>query len=327
MLVGYGALSFAWGGIAWALTSAVLTVRCRPEAWMFRPLLRGGRSMLVFGGTNTAIAILNRAYEVLPYLILGKLLSPDAIGVFSRAITISQLGDKVVLLGLGPVALPAFAAEARAGRGVVAPFLRALTYITGLQWPALALTALLAHPLVLLLLGPQWLASVPLVRILALAAMALAAAPLTYPVLVACGAIRHALLASLVSLPPSAMILVGAARFGVEALAWSALCTMPLQAAVALHFVRRNLGFRWAELGLAVAPSLGVTAMAALVPCAIALSTETGLALSFGHAALCVLGGGLGWLAGIILLRHPLAAEAGRVVLFLLQGIRPARRA
>ena len=118
--------------------------------------------------------------------------TPDAIGLFSRALAVSQLGDKVVLLGLGPVALPAFAAEVQSGRSVAAPYLRALTYISGMQWPALLLTALLAQPLVLLLLGPQWLTSVPLVRILAVAAMALFAAPLTYPILVTCGAIRHA---------------------------------------------------------------------------------------------------------------------------------------
>jgi hypothetical protein len=157
--------------------------------------------------------------------------------------------------------------------------------------------------------------------------MALFAAPLTYPILVTCGAIRHALVSGLISLPPSAAILIGAAQFGVEALAWSALCTMPLQAAVALLFVRRNLGFRWAELCRAVAPSLGVMAATGLAPCAIALSTESGLALSFGHAALCALGGGLGWMVGIILLRHPLAEEIGRAALFLRQSVTPARRA
>ena len=79
---------------------------------------------------------------------------------------------------------------------------------------------------------------VPLVRLLCIAHLSLFAACLTYPVLVAAGSVRDTLLSSLISLPPSLLIIFVASFFGVEAVAASALLTLPFQAAVAIYFVR-----------------------------------------------------------------------------------------
>jgi O-antigen/teichoic acid export membrane protein len=276
---------------------------------MFRPLLSDWRSMLAFAGVNSAIAIMNRLYEVLPYLVLGRVLSADSVGLYNRAVMVCQLPDKFVLLGLGPVALPVFAAEARAGHDLAAPYLRAAAYISAVQWPALVLTALLAHPLVMLLLGPQWLASVPLVRILTLAATAFFLAPLTYPVLVAVGAIRHVLASCLLSLPVSAAILIAAAHFGLEVMAWSALLTTPFQTGVALYFVRRHLRFGWKDFGRMVAKSLGVTILTVIAPVTVILAGDAGLAVPLGRAAVAGLGAAACWAAALFLLRHPFAEE------------------
>ena len=61
----------------------------------------------------------------------------------------------------------------------------------------------MAQPIILIWLGPTWLEVVPLVRMLCIAYLALFAACLTYPVLVAVGSVRDALISSLISLPPS----------------------------------------------------------------------------------------------------------------------------
>ncbi len=55
-----------------------------------------------------------------------------------------------------------------ANRG--ADHIRATAPLTGVGWPALALTALLGHEIVLALYGPTWLASVPAILPLSLAA-------------------------------------------------------------------------------------------------------------------------------------------------------------
>ena len=74
----------------------------------------------------------------------------------------------------------------------------------------------MAHPIILILLGQTWLEIVPLVRFLCVANLALFAACLSYPVLVATGSVRDALTSSLISLPPSLLIILCAAFFGVR---------------------------------------------------------------------------------------------------------------
>jgi O-antigen/teichoic acid export membrane protein len=103
----------------------------------------------------------------------------DAAGLYNRALLVCQLPDRVVLGGAIPVILPALAAEVRAGSDLGASYVRAVSFITAVQWPALVVLAILAHPVVLVLLGGQWLSVVPLVQVVALASVLSFAGELT----------------------------------------------------------------------------------------------------------------------------------------------------
>jgi O-antigen/teichoic acid export membrane protein len=322
VLAGQGYMSFAWGGLAWCASAAALAVAMRPDLSIFRFQLTEWRSALAFGGYNSATAILNRLYEVLPYLALGRMQPAASVGLFNRALLLCQLPDRALLSGVVGVALPALAAEARDGRPLKAPYLRALGYITAVQWPALLLVALLAHPAVELLLGRQWLSIVPLVQVMAVAQLMAFAAPLTYPVLVAAGGVRDTLTTSLITLPPSALILLVAAGFGLQAVAASFLLIIPLQVGVALVFIRRRIRFGWGELVVAIAPSATVAACTAVLPVlAIALHGFQ-LDLPLPVAILAALGGAVGWVAGLLLARHPLAGELRHLAQHLPAGQR-----
>src|SRR5580704_14385313 len=95
---------------------------------------------------------------------------------------------------------------------------------------------------------------------LCLASPSLFAACLTYPVLVAVGRVRDTLIASLISLPPSLLVIFIASFFGVWTVAASAFLILPFQAAVALCFVGRRLAFTSADLLRATLKSGIVTA-------------------------------------------------------------------
>jgi hypothetical protein len=106
--------------------------------------------------------------------------------------------------------------------------LNALCFISAFYWPALILMALLAYPLVRLVLGDQWQAASPLVQIVALANLSWFPVIVTQPVLLAVNAMRHAFLSSLIALPLSAAVLCVASLFGVEAMAASQALTHAL---------------------------------------------------------------------------------------------------
>jgi O-antigen/teichoic acid export membrane protein len=240
-LAGVGYMSFAWAYLAGIAARTLSAFLLHPVPWAFRPSLASWRGVAGFGGWATASSIINALSEALPQLIIGRVIGLVPVGLFSRAVTLCQLPDRLVVSALAPVIFPAFADRARSGQDLRGPYLLGLTCMSAVQWPMLLCIALLADPLVLLLYGGQWTEVPPLVRILALAALPLFPAFMTYPTLVAMGRIRDTLTLTLISVPPSIAITFAASFLGIEAVAAAQFVNAPLQVAVALWFVRRAI--------------------------------------------------------------------------------------
>jgi O-antigen/teichoic acid export membrane protein len=233
----------------------------------------------------------------------------DAVGVYARAVTVCQLPERAIVSALQPVVLPAMAERVRNGGDLKSGYLRGHALMSSIQWPTLIMLALLADPVVRILLGAQWGEAVPLVRMIALATMALAPGFMTFPVLVSAGRIRDTLTSSLICLPPSAMIVIAAATVGLNAVAASLFVIAPFQMFVALFFVRRAIGLTWAELLDASRKSALLAGATAALPCLLILLSPNGLALSLAETALAVAGGAAGWLAGVLVTDHPIKGE------------------
>jgi O-antigen/teichoic acid export membrane protein len=308
-MAGYGAVSYIWGYVAASALLALLAFLARPQLWVFRPTLVGCRRVLSFGTISSFVTVVNMAYDLLPRLALGKILGFDAVGLYSRAVTVCQLPDRAIVSALQPVVLPAMAARARAGGDLKDSYLRGHALMSAIQWPALIMLALLADPIVRVLLGEQWLEVAPLARLIALATMALAPAFMTYPLLVSVGRVRDTLASSLISLPPSVLIVVGAVSFGLEAVAASLFIAAPLQMLVALLFIRRAIGLTWVELVHASRNSMILAIGTALLPGIVIAFSPTGFVLDLQQTVLSILGGALGWLTGLWLTDHPLKRE------------------
>ena len=308
-LAGFSYMSFAWATVATAVTTTVLSFYFRPDLSILRPSCRSWGSVLAFGGYNGASFVINRVYEALPQLVLGRILPHSAVGLYNRATIVSDIPDRIVLASVFSVAFPALAAEIRQGRSLKEAYLRALGLITVFYWPGQILLAILAYPIVSLLLGQQWLAVVPLLQVMAVAGLAWFPVILTSPVLLAVGANRDRVLADLVGRSASAVILCSSAYFGIMAMAASKLATLPFQMVLSLWFVRRHVPFRWREVAGALWNSAVVTAGTAAGPvCVVALSGWT-LDLSIMAGSIAASLAGLGWLAGVATTRHPALFE------------------
>ncbi|MFN4129089.1 MAG: polysaccharide biosynthesis protein, partial [Paracoccaceae bacterium] len=161
-----------------------------------------------------------------------------------------------------------------------------------------------------------WQAVPPLVRIMALALMALAPAFMTYPLLVSAGHIRAALLASLISLPPSGLLIFAAAPHGLLAVAASFLISAPVQMAIALLFIRRVINLHWAELAKAAASSAVVVVGTMAIPVLIVVLSPNGFDLTGLETLAAVLGGATGWLLSVTLAGHALRDEVAKLYVF-----------
>ncbi|MBZ8134449.1 oligosaccharide flippase family protein [Afifella sp. IM 167] len=320
---GLGFLSLVLGSLLASVTTASLAAIKVGKPWIFMPSLRDWRGVASFGSFASATSALTTIHTSLPQLLLGRLAGIDVAGFFNRSYLLCQIPDRFVVGAFLPVVFPAFAAQARAGADLKALYLKALTLLSAIHWPALLVLAILAEPAVRIVLGPQWDACAPLVRIMALAWLIMMPASLTYPILVASGRIRDTVTSCLISLPPSMLVIFAMAPFGAAALAWSMFATLAFQMGVAFVFIRRQIAFGWMELIASVAKSAAVAACSAAGPLLVA--GFYGFTAEISFMALTLAGGTAfaGWLAGLSASRHPLLEE----VRSFASSRRPSRRA
>lgn len=302
----YSFMAPVWGGVAGnAVLTCLLIVSCK-DIRIFRPSLSEYPDVVRFGLYSGAISIINAFYNLSPQIFLARILDFAAVGLYSRATGVTQVFDRLVGQVLGPVIMPAIFAQTQTGGDLKRIYLDAIPLLTAVHWPFLAFMAILAQPIISIWLGPTWLEIVPLVRIMCVAYLSLFAACLTYPMLVAVGSVRDALVSSLVSLPPSLLVIFAASFFGVQAVAASALLTLPFQAAVAIYFISRHLDIRSSDLVRATFKSgivaLCTSAAAALFASMVEfgmLGPFLGLGLACASATIC-------WLVGMVVTEHPL---------------------
>lgn len=307
---GLGPQSLSWGSVAAACVSAGGAMLVRPQWDSFRPSLAHWRQILAFGGWTSMVTLVGLMSEQVPRLLLGRLMGLDALGHFYRALALTQLPDRMIIGAVQPVIFAEFSRQARQSTPLAKGYLTALEMISSVQWPLLACLALLADPLVHLLLGPQWLDVIPLLRIVAIAGMALFPVPMTFPALVATGAVRDNAVLQLVLFPLTVGIIGVAALNGMTAVALSLLLLNPMQAVMTLWVVRRRLEFDWAALLQGMGRS-AVLSIAAMAPSLLMLATTGPTLLGLVAAGLATLPC---WAAAVVAMQSPLSTEVMRLV-------------
>jgi O-antigen/teichoic acid export membrane protein len=295
---GFSFMSFAWAGAISGIAGTLLYLYTWKDRSIFRPRIRGCRDVIAFGAYDSAMAVLSQISETVPYFILGRLLNAEAVGLGQRAVTLSLFPERVILAGVGAVALPALSREVREGGNLRDSYFRAMELITAALWPALVVLALLAGPCVAVLLGRQWREVAPLVQILATALLFSFPVSLHYPTLVAAGSIRLMPPVVVVQTVVSLGILVVAAKHGLYVAALSMLLIVPLNSLLSLLLVRFVVGFRWIDLIYATIKSAVCAIMSAAGPAVVAFATGRLVDMPLAPAMLAMLLAGCGWFAG-----------------------------
>ncbi|MCT8990297.1 oligosaccharide flippase family protein [Chelativorans sp. SCAU2101] len=313
-LLGFGFMSYAWGALAGSVLDTGLSWLARRDARDLRPTFASWRAVYEFGRFRGATGFIDRAYDALPSLVLGRLLTPFAVGIYNRANAVCAIPDRTLLGAVFSFAFPALAAEVREGRPVGEHYLRAISYITACYWPALILLAVLATPVVAFVLGPDWGEVVPLVRILSIASLFFFPVILTRPVLMALGHNRDAFVAHFICRAVAAVVLCAASPFGLLVMVSGQLIAIPIEMAVSLWFVRKHVGFAWHDLGRILMGSAAVTAGAAAgLTGALALFGFR-FDLSMTEAMFAAFAAAGGWLLAVVFMRHPVKDELRPII-------------
>jgi O-antigen/teichoic acid export membrane protein len=308
-MLGFGHMCFAFGLLASAMITTGLAIPIYPAGHLLRPSLASFQTAWKFGIYLGGNAGLNKICETFPQLMLGRFMPIASVGIYNRANTVSGLPDRIFLSAIFTVAFPMLSAHARAGGDLSRAYVRALSYISVVYWPAQIILALLAYPMVRIILGADWLQAAPIVAITSLASLFWFPVILTYPLLMALGANRQAFFSNLMSRSLATLILCAAAFHGLLAVALSQFISLPLQMIIAIIYVRRHVAFSYRVLARELARSATVTILTVTAPLIILTVNGFEFDMPLSRALLCGLLAAAGWVAALAVTRHPLIAE------------------
>ncbi len=311
---GFGHLCFAFGMLAAALVTTGFAFRACPAVRWLRPSLASIRTAWHFGMYLGGSAGLNKICETFPQLTLGRFMSASSVGIYSRANTVSGLPDRVFLSAVFTVAFPMLSAQVREGADIRQSYVRALSYISVVYWPAQAMTAMLAVPAVHIVLGEGWMEAAPIIVIGSLSSMFWFPVILTYPLLMALGANRDAFVSNFISRVATTGVLCFAAFYGLMAVAFSQFISSPFQMVVSLIYVHRHVPFSWRVMGRAMLHSGLVTVLTLAAPLAIIAAGGFSLHIDWARGMLIGVVSVISWVAAVFVTRHPFAAEISPVL-------------
>ena len=320
---GYGAMALAGGALAQQFARALIAQwRAGWVAPWPLSFAEPGR-LFSFGGTNTVLVTCFLVSSRVPELLIGRMLGPAAVGLFARAGGLA-LQLRVLLVGaVSGVFFPAFRKLRDNGEPLGPPYLRVVAAFTAIMWPALAGLAVLAEPTVHLLYGEKWMGSASLLFWLALAQMCFVSAPMNADLPILLDEKRELIVRNVVDLVLALVLLALAVPYGLEAIAASRLAHGLLWMANFSSFLKRVVGYTWADWFSVQLRSLAVAGLAVL-PALVFYRLWDGPADAGFLQILASAGCGvLLWLAGLAALRHTAFTEIMAILAPLRKKLMP----
>lgn len=130
------------------------------------------RELLGFGTTVSFISFLEFVNSNLDTMVVGRFAGAANLGYYTRALSLTGLPMQYMSTSLSKVLLPSFSRAQDDSARVARAYLSVITVFAGIGLPVGLGMSGAAREIVAVLLGPQWGASVPVMRIVAVASVA-----------------------------------------------------------------------------------------------------------------------------------------------------------
>lgn len=178
--VSVGIISAALGAAYWslvlmqgasALSIAIgvwLVCRWRPGAPAWHA---GARNMLMFGGNITGFNVINYFSRNADNILIGRVWGAGPLGLYSKAYALLVLPLTQINVPLASVAVPALSRLHGDPQRYRTYYLRMISLITLVSTPFVSFLVVCSDPLILLILGPQWIAAGSIFRVLGISGL------------------------------------------------------------------------------------------------------------------------------------------------------------
>ena len=158
-----------WALVIGALVTQIVNVAVSYMAVPFRPSIsfRHIRELFSFSGWLTAAQIINTLNWRFDYLLVGKMLGSSALGQYTVGSNLAMLPTRETIAPLTLTMFPAFSSIANDAKRLAAAYQRGQAFITAVAFPIGIGAALIADPLVRLMMGEKWIPAIFVIQALA----------------------------------------------------------------------------------------------------------------------------------------------------------------
>lgn len=323
-IAGLGVWALVWGYLAGSVAASLTLAFVRP----WRPSVRPGPDTIVwvlrFGSHLILTETINATPRLLDNLLVGKVLGAAALGIYSLAFRIPELGIKTFTNVAGTVLHPMMSKIQGDADALLAYYYGALRYCALLMFGCGAAIAVLADPLVRVLYSPQWYGMIVPMQLLS-AAFAIGTLNMV-PGNALKALSRTGLMAraSLINLPFFVAAIWLAVPYGIEAVALAQVAVAAFRFVPVYVMLRRAIPVTVARTAATLVPGL-VCAGAGTVAAILAQRLATGGPLPDLTAG--TLAFALAWVAVARLVSPEAYAELSGLVAGKLRARRVRRRA
>jgi len=230
----------------WSLVMqpSAMNLAAMVAAWSFhrwRPGMLGFGSglrwFLRFGRDLTLFNLLSRFSRMIDRIVVGKTCGAADLGYYTRASALLLIPLGQIILPMGKVVVPVLSRLQDDAPRLRRYFARIANIVGLTTFLPIAILAALAEEVVLVLLGPNWLPSVEIFRILSLAVLARVLHGMITWVSTALGRSRQLRRWSLISLPTILICVLAGSRFGMTGVAVSYSIASFLTLSPGLHLL------------------------------------------------------------------------------------------
>lgn len=168
-LLGYGVWALVFQVLVGELLKGVaiwLVSRWKPSL-VFS--LESFKKLFTFGGNLLVSGLINTLYNNIYTLVIGKVYQPIQVGYFNRANGYANIPTNIILQLAVDVSYPILATVQDSNERLLVAYRKLLRTPLFILYPVLTMLAVMASPLIEIMIGSKWLPCVPMLKILCLA--------------------------------------------------------------------------------------------------------------------------------------------------------------
>ena len=299
-------VTMAWNGYGvWSLVAQTvlmnglqtlllgLSIRWYPKAGF---CMTAFRDLFGFGSRLLASALIDTVYRNIYLLVIGKQFSTAQLGYFTQAKKLTELPAINITAVIQRVNYPLMSQIKENDVELEQAYGRALKYSAMFVFPLMAALAVLAEPLIKLLLGDQWLPTVPLLSILCLPYMLYPIHAINLNLLQVKGRSDLFLRLEIIKKVINTIILLVTMQYGVKAMCMG----IALSSCIGLWV---NTYYTGQLLGLGIKKQFQLLSPVSLCTAIAALAGATSIKFVQGSAIQLMLGAMAGLMTYLLLLR------------------------